>query len=354
MVRREIAPIQKTMQDVQFFERGKSAAEANNYRWDDLKLFLIAAEAGSLRAAARIAGCSLNTIRNRLEQLEHDLGIVLGKRTADGLVLTPEGFELASIARAMRSTGATIERLRRGREQERGGRISFAVTEGLGTFWLMPRLVEFQADNPHLTIDLSCDMRPVDVLFRDTDLAIQLDMPDHPDLVVTRVGTLHLMPFASPAYLAKHGTPHSIQEALSHKLVLQVSDQISHELMPLFFGTQAMPGLVGIRTNTSSAHYWAIARGAGIGLLPTYARAMTRRVVPIDMELKLRRDILLVYHPDSRRSQVVQKAIEWIRHSFDPIRFPWFAEQFVHPNELETRLNDSEVVNLFDDLQDIG
>jgi hypothetical protein len=72
------------------------------------------------------------------------------------------------------------------------------------------------------------------------------------------------------------------------------------------------------------------------------------------MELKLRRDILLVYHPDSRRSQVVQKAIEWIRHSFDPIRFPWFAEQFVHPNELETRLNDSEVVNLFDDLQDIG
>jgi DNA-binding transcriptional LysR family regulator len=124
--------------------------------------------------------------------------------------------------------------------------------------------------------------------------------------------------------------------------------------MPLFFGTQAMPGLVGIRTNTSSAHYWAIARGAGIGLLPTYARAMTRRVVPIDMELKLRRDILLVYHPDSRRSQVVQKAIEWIRHSFDPIRFPWFAEQFVHPNELETRLNDSEVVNLFDDLQDIG
>jgi DNA-binding transcriptional LysR family regulator len=223
MVRREIAPIQKTMQDVQFFERGKTAAEANNYRWDDLKLFLIAAEAGSLRAAARIAGCSLNTIRNRLEQLEHDLGIVLGKRTADGLVLTPEGFELASIARAMRSTGATIERLRRGREQERGGRISFAVTEGLGTFWLMPRLVEFQADNPHLTIDLSCDMRPVDVLFRDTDLAIQLDMPDHPDLVVTRVGTLHLMPFASPAYLAKHGTPHSIQEALSHKLVLQAN-----------------------------------------------------------------------------------------------------------------------------------
>jgi DNA-binding transcriptional LysR family regulator len=354
MVRRQIAPIPKAIHDVQFFERGQSAAAANNYRWDDLKLFLMAAEAGSLRAAARLAGCAINTIRNRIEQLEHDLGIVLCKRTADGLVLTPEGFELASIARAMRSTGATIERLRRGREQERGGSVSFSVTEGLGTFWLMPRLVEFQAENPHLTIDLTCDMRPVDVLFRDTDIAIQLDMPDHPELIVTRVGTLHLMPFASPGYLATHGTPHSIQEALSHKLVLQVSDQISHEVMPLFFGTKAMPGLVSIRTNTSSAHYWAISRGGGIGLLPTYARAITRRVVPVDMELKLRRDVLLVYHPDSRRSQAVQKAIEWIRQSFDPTRFPWFAEHFIHPNELEPRVSDGDVVNIFDDFQDIS
>jgi DNA-binding transcriptional LysR family regulator len=217
----------------------------------------------------------------------------------------------------------------------------------------MPRLVEFQSLNPHLTIDLSCDMKPVDVLFRDTDVAVQLEMPDHPDLVVARIGTLHLMPFASPDYLNKHGTPQTIQEALSHKLVLQVADQISHDLMPLFFGAKAMPGLVAIRTNTSSAHYWAVARGAGIGLLPTYARAMTKRVVPVDMELKLRREIYLVYHPDSRRSKPVQQAVEWLRQSFDPQRYPWFSDSFVHPNDLEERLSSGTIVSLFDDLQDI-
>jgi DNA-binding transcriptional LysR family regulator len=352
VARREIAPIPNAIQDVQFFERARASVEGQNYRWDDLKLFLIAAEAGSLRAAARTAGCSINTIRNRIEQLEFDLGLVLCKRTADGLVLTPEGFELASVARTMRSAGATIDRLRRGREQETGGRIAFHVTEGLGTFWLMPRLVEFQTKHPSLTIDLFCDMQPVDVLFRDTDIAIQLDMPDHPDLIVTRIGTLHLVPFASPQYLNKYGTPRSIEEALSHKLVLQIADQISHDVMPLFFGN-TMPGLVSVRANTSSSHYWAIARGAGIGLLPTYARAMTRRVVPVDMELKLRRDILLVYHPDSRRSPSVQAAIEWVRQAFDPIRYPWFAERFIHPSELEPHLNDAGVINLFDDLADI-
>ena len=352
MAGRDITPIQNVTQGVQFFEKARSGLGGQNYRWDDLKLFLIAAEAGSLRAAAKGAGCSVNTIRNRIEQLEFDLGLTLCKRNVDGLVLTAEGFELASIARSMRLAGASIDRLRQAAKQDEHGRISFHVTEGLGTFWLMPKLVEFQTSQPNLTIDLLCDMQPVDVLFRDTDLAIQLEMPDHPELIVTKVGTLHLIPFASPDYLNKFGAPRDIQEAMSHRLVIQVSDQISHDVMPLFFGSN-MPGLISVRTNTSSAHYWAVARGAGIGLLPTYARAMTKRVVPVDMELKLRRDILLVYHPDSRRSKPVQTAIEWVRRCFDHVRYPWFADRFIHPEEFEAQLSDSNVVNLFDDLTDI-
>ncbi len=76
-------------------------------------------------------------------------------------------------------------------------------------------------------------------------------------------------------------------------------------------------------------------------------------VVPVDMELKLRRDIWLVYHPDSRRSPAVQSAIEWIRQSFDNVKYPWFADKFVHPNDMEDRLRDSSVSNLFDDLADV-
>ena len=314
---------------------------------------MIAAEAGSLRAAANTANCSVNTVRNRLEQLEHDLGFILAKRSSDGLTLTAEGKEMLSIAREMSSGASSVERLRRGRGDRASSRVAIQVTEGLGTFWLMPRIVDFQGNHPSLTVDLTCDMRPVDVLFRDVDLAVQLDRPQHPDLVISRLGTLHLMPFASPQYLQAHGTPRSLRDITSHKIVLQTSEQVPHEMMGLFVGGELPPGMISISANTSSAHFWAIARSAGIGLLPTYARAVNKRVIPIDMELKLRRDILLVYHPDAKRSKPVQQAIDWIRRSFDPDRYPWFADDFIHPTALERHFQDSTVINLFDDMQDI-
>ncbi|MEH3106134.1 MAG: LysR family transcriptional regulator [Sphingomonas fennica] len=338
---------------MQHTEHGSAAGP--RYRWDDLRLFMIAAETGSLRSAAAAAGCAVNTIRSRIEQLEHDLGLVLAKRTIDGLTLTAEGREMLSIAREMSSGASALDRLRQSRGTRAASRVSIQVTEGLGTFWLMPRIVDFQAEHPHLTVDLRCDMRPVDVLFRDVDIAVQLDRPVHPDLIVTKIGTLHIMPFAAPGYLAAHGTPGSIEELLRHKLVLQTSDQVPTDAETLLLGSDLPPGTVAIRANTSSAHYWAIARGAGIGVLPTYARAMTRRVVPVDAELKLRRDILLVYHPDARRSKATELAIDWIRRSFDPDLYPWFSDTFIHPTELEGRLrgDSANIVNLFADMEDI-
>ena len=37
-----------------------------------------------------------------------------------------------------------------------------------------------------------------------------------------------------------------------------------------------------LKTNVSSAYYWAVANGAGIGWLPTYAAAIGAQVVPMD------------------------------------------------------------------------
>src|SRR3569623_381410 len=47
------------------------------------------------------------------------------------------------------------------------------------------------------------------------------------------------------------------------------------------------PGFVAIRTNVSTAHYWTIARGAGIGMLPTYTYVMGAQALPIDIGLQV-------------------------------------------------------------------
>ena len=59
--------------------------------WDDLRLFLAVARAGSISGAARLLGVQHSTVSRRLRQLEASMGARLVDRQADGYRLTPAG-----------------------------------------------------------------------------------------------------------------------------------------------------------------------------------------------------------------------------------------------------------------------
>src|SRR5205814_3952049 len=116
------------------------------------------------------------------------------------------------------------------------GGVRVAVTEGLGTFWLAPRLVEFQQAYPKILVDLHCAMRSADVSRHEADVAIHLSQPPSLDAKLVRLGRMHLMFFASEAYIAAHGAPKSFADLTNHRLVLQSADQTAtKELFESFF-----------------------------------------------------------------------------------------------------------------------
>lgn len=307
--------------------------------WDSLRLLLALAESGSFRSAAALAGVALNTIRSKIDRLEVQFGTPLIVRSVEGVRLTQEGHELVAIARQMQLIGHTARRVQTPPVERVPSRVRVAVTEGLGTFWLVPRFVEFHDANPDVGVDLHCDMTPPDVLFRDTDIAIQLSRPRSPGLIAERLGSLHVMPFASADYLARRGMPASLEDAIHHDLVWQESDQIATEALSGYIAaTNARPKIV-LSTNTSSSHYWAVTKGAGIGFLPTYASAIGTAAKPIGIGVHFRRDIFVVYHPGAKNSPEVESVLAGLRAAFDGDRYPWFAEEFVHPDEFEARLS---------------
>jgi len=326
----------------------KGPSALNRLSWDNMRLLLALADAGSFRSAAVVAGVSLNTIRSKIDRLERQFGTPLLRRSVEGARLTQEGQELVSIARQMAALGSTASRVQRAGTQRSHSTVNISVTEGLGTFWLVPRLVEFRAAHPDIRINLQCDMTPPDVLFRDVDVAVQLTKPTSPDLIARRVGTMHLMPFASDSYLRQFGTPKSVADAAGHQLVWQQADQVAVDALPLFVDAGLADSMIALQTNTSSAHYWAVSKGAGIGFLPTYARALSRSTRPLDIGVQLRRDIYIVHHPDAVRFPEVRQALDWLGEAFDKTKFPWFADEFIHPDEFEQRFTDSVAVNLFE------
>jgi DNA-binding transcriptional LysR family regulator len=160
------------------------------------------------------------------------------------------------------------------------------------------------------------------------------------------------MPFAAERYVADHGTPVSVAEAAQHKLVWQRSDQIASDALALLLDAKTGNATIAIQTNTSSAHYWAVARGAGIGLLPTYVAAIEPDLVPIDIGIELRRDLYVVRHHATAHAPHVDEAVEWLRAAFDPVRYPWFDERFVHPRDFARATVDPAITARLDALVD--
>jgi DNA-binding transcriptional LysR family regulator len=279
------------------------------------------------------------------------MGATLLTRHVDGVRTTFEGAEILAAAEKMELASFNLMRARDRAVPTFEGEVRIAITEGLGTFWLAPRLVEFQKSYPRLLVDVSCAMRSADVLRMEAEVAVQLSKPTAADLKVVRIGCLHAMLFAGHSYINNYGVPKTREDMRNHRFVLQVSDQTAaREAYDRVFPGIPQPGFVSMRTNVSSAQYWTIAKGAGIGWLPTYASAIGARVIPIDIDddFRLSYDIWLAYHPDANRIPRVRKTIDWIIESFDAREFPWFGDEFIHPNDLPTQYRGSSLVKMFE------
>ena len=191
-------------------------------------------------------------------------------------------------------------------------------------------------------------MRSADVSRHEADVAIHLSRPAALDVKLVRLGRMHLMFWASEKYISKHGAPRSAAELIKHRLVLQFADQLAaKQTFESFFPGVPERDLLVMKTNVSSANYWAVANGAGIGVFPSYAIALGGKLIPLEVELNRPLDIWLSYHPGSGRIPRVRHMIDWLIEAFNPARFPWFKEEFVHPHEFKDSYMGEPLTQLF-------
>jgi DNA-binding transcriptional LysR family regulator len=328
-------------------ERDK-AALGSLTDWDAARVFLEVVRCGSFRSAAERLELSINGVRRRIDDFERQIGATLFTRDVHGTRLTEEGSLVVSAVERMEAASFDLLRAGSSVTNTLSGEVRVAITEGLGTFWLAPRLVEFQQSFPNIVVDLHCAMRSADVSRHEADIAIHLSRPAALDVKLVRLGRMHLMFFASRKYLDTYGAPTTAEELVKHRLVMQVTDQIAaKEAFESLFPGYAPRDLLVMKTNVSSAHYWAVANGAGIGVFPTYASALGGKMIPLEIELRRPFDIWLSYHPGTGRIPRVRHMIDWLVEAFNPAKFPWFKDEFVHPREFKAVYKGESLTHLF-------
>ena len=299
--------------------------------WDDLRVFLAVARALRIRKAGRGLRASAATVVRRIARLEDTLGFRLLDRLPNGVALTAEGRAVHAIAEDMDRSSHRL-RGQLDRNLSARGTVRCSITEGLGAFWVLPQLVDFSRAHPTTIIDLRCSMEFADVLRMEADVAVQLVKPGRPDVKVAKLGRLHVYPFASRRYIDTYGKPTSLGEIKNHRLIELQGPQIEEGALERALIMSSIEGIVALRTNASIAHFHAVEVGLGIGGLPTYVTALGADLIPIDIGVQYQVDIWITYHPDVRSARRVAVFIDWLRTLFDPKRYPWFGDQFIHPH----------------------
>ena len=301
--------------------------------WDDLRVFVVVARTLSFRKAATALRTSSSTIMRRMERLEETLRFRLFDRLPDGVGLTVDGCSVYATAQTMERASHAL-RAHLDQDLTPRGTVRCAITEGLGTLWVLPHLVQYNRAHPSTVVELRCSMELADVLRMEADVAVQLTKPDRADVKAARLGRMHIYPFAARSYADVYGLPTNLEEVKRHRFIDQRAPQIDQDLAPRILNMPSIEGIVALRTNSSTAHFHAIELGLGIGALPTYAIAFAPGLIPVDFGVRHQVDVWLTYHPDVRSVRRVSSFIDWLRTLFDSNRYPWFSDEFIHPREL--------------------
>ncbi len=184
-----------------------------------MSVFVAVVAAGSFSGAARALRMPVPTVSRRISELESQLGARLLTRTTRKLALTEAGADYLVACKRILEEVAAAERGAAGEHQAPRGELALTAPIVLGRLHVLPLVAEFLAQYPQINVQLNLADRSLQLLDEHLDLAVRVgELPDSA-LVAMRVAALREVVCASPAYLAKHGTPKTPQELGRHDVV---------------------------------------------------------------------------------------------------------------------------------------
>lgn len=301
--------------------------------WSDLRIFLHVAETGSINAAAKALRMSQPTVSQRLRDLEIRLKTQLLVRSPQGVELTEAGARIRDHVASMQRSASAIDRLLREFDERPEGRVKVTAPDGIGAFWIAPRIPAFLAANPTVTLSLDGGLWPDNPVIEDIDISIQYDAKNFGDHVVEPLATIHYAPFASKSYLQTYGAPKSQSELVSHRTIHHSAVQLQRETWDPKAEAVRTLSAYNVETNCSATLVMSVLAGAGIAFMPICAAAFIPGIVMLGEEASASPRLYLVYDPAVARVKRARAVLDWLKRAFDPISHPWFAEDFIHPRD---------------------
>ena len=245
-------------------------------RFDGIATFLHIVDSGSLTLAAERLNLTRSAVGKALARLEGRLGVRLLHRTTRSQRLTEDGQAYYEhCLRAQAELEAAEAGLESGQREPRGT-LRVSVPMAFGHHYAAPALLGLAQRFERLHVDIRFGDRIVDLAQEGFDLAVRIgDLPDSDQLVARRLGVQAVGLAAAPAYLARHGTPDSVDALARHRRIgySGAGAEWGWEVQ----GQDGRARPVQLHASLSLDNVQAIAdaaiAGLGLAWLPTWLRA---------------------------------------------------------------------------------
>ncbi|CAB3647950.1 MAG: LysR family transcriptional regulator [Achromobacter pulmonis] len=199
-------------------------------RFEDLRIFVAAADHGSFSAAARELDLTPAVASAALKRLELSLETRLFVRSTRSLRLTGDGERYLEYARAaLASLQAGQSALARDKTAI-SGTLSVSIPSDLGRHVLLPWLDEFQQRHPRVNFQVRISDRLADLYRQPVDIALRYGTPGDSGLVALPLGEHNRrVVCAAPAYFARHGMPRTPADLRRHNCLCFVLGESLHD-----------------------------------------------------------------------------------------------------------------------------
>jgi DNA-binding transcriptional LysR family regulator len=290
--------------------------------WGELRTFLAVAKAKSLSRAAEEVGLSRMTAGREIRRLQDAIGAQLVTFTKMGAALTPRGEKLAlALQRVDQEIFALTADLRVESSLTEGA-VRLSISDGISIMFLVPKLGRLAEKYPRICLQMMSAQNHFHLLENRIDLLVGCAQEHHEELKSIRLGTLHLLPFASRTYVEKYGLP-TMDNISKHVFVDSKQYSARTELWAPWRAVVDL-GRTAYITDAPATYAMMVGNGLGIGMLSSI-NSLNSGSVLLDLGCNIKLPLFLTALKERLQSRPVQIVHDFVATVLG-IGNPWLAD----------------------------
>jgi molybdate transport repressor ModE-like protein len=275
-------------------------------KWDDLRIVLAIARAGSLSGAARQLGVNQTTAGRRLTVMEEKLNTPLFLRSKTGFTLTEAGEAAIAQVEIMETAALELANNIGTVLQQPAGLVRIATMPWIFYYLLTPALPELTSRYPGIELHAIADLRERSLSRREAEISLRFEMERREGEREFKIAEIPYAIYGTRSISAEDlpwiGSAVDSGEYEPEKWL----DSLTHD----------SAATIPFRSNDAGIVFRAVCNGVGKALLPEALAENDPRLVRLSgPEPEIVRHLRLLVHSDVERFSRIIVVIDWLRET---------------------------------------